>query len=300
MLRENPIKNFATPMKKGVCGQKKCIDLYSFGMPMPGRNYTSSSYRFGFNGQEKDDEISGSGNHIDFKFRGYDPRTGRFWTIDPMVKEFPFYSPYQFASNNPILAADLEGLESSNIKNKTETKTSEKTKSADPKAKATDPNTVGKNTFGSVYMGTKGNPKHYDGTDSYEPKPQDEPDNAARTHDMESGGIGYRSFDNIVGDVKFIASATKTVAKKIENEVVIPFIGANPNKDAITGKPITGQSTGRAVAGATAITLLTAAKVILAVTVDPAVKVYDASVDFANDVKYKTEQGINAIQNWGH
>ncbi len=32
-------------------------------------------YRYGFNGMEKDDEISGSGNSYDFGARTYDPRS---------------------------------------------------------------------------------------------------------------------------------------------------------------------------------------------------------------------------------
>jgi len=71
----------------------------------------SPSLRFAFNGQEKTDEISGVGNHIDFKFRGYDSRTGRFWSVDPLVKEYPYYSPYHFAGNTPIQARDIEGKE---------------------------------------------------------------------------------------------------------------------------------------------------------------------------------------------
>ncbi|WMJ74875.1 hypothetical protein RCC89_17155 [Cytophagaceae bacterium ABcell3] len=37
-------------------------DYYPFGMMMPGRNYSSQDYRYGFNGMEKDDEVKGSGN----------------------------------------------------------------------------------------------------------------------------------------------------------------------------------------------------------------------------------------------
>lgn len=41
-----------------------------------------------------------------------DPRTGgRFWSVDPLTKKFPSLSPYQFASNNPIWALDLDGKE---------------------------------------------------------------------------------------------------------------------------------------------------------------------------------------------
>ncbi len=46
-------------------------EYYPFGMLM--QSYTSSSYRYGFNGMEKDDEVSGSGNHYDLGFRNYSP-----------------------------------------------------------------------------------------------------------------------------------------------------------------------------------------------------------------------------------
>ncbi len=52
--------------------------------------------------------------------RIYDPRVAKFLSVDPLTKEYPFYSPYQFASNSPILAVDIDGLESSNISNETE------------------------------------------------------------------------------------------------------------------------------------------------------------------------------------
>lgn len=44
----------------------------------------------------------------------------RFLSIDPLLRKFPYYSPYQFCSNSPIMAVELEGLETSNQINKTE------------------------------------------------------------------------------------------------------------------------------------------------------------------------------------
>ena len=35
----------------------------------------------------------------------------RFLSVDPLEKQFPFYTPYQFAGNTPIQASDLDGLE---------------------------------------------------------------------------------------------------------------------------------------------------------------------------------------------
>ena len=86
-------------------------DYYPGGMLMPGRSYSSTSYRFGFSGVEKDDEISGSGNHYEFKFRELDPRSIRFWSVDPLAKEYPWNSPYAYAENRMIDGTDLEGLE---------------------------------------------------------------------------------------------------------------------------------------------------------------------------------------------
>lgn len=70
-------------------------------------------YRFGFNGQEKVNEIAGVGNHLDFKFRSYDSRIARFTSVDPLTVKFPWWSAYQFAGNSPIGCIDLEGSESS-------------------------------------------------------------------------------------------------------------------------------------------------------------------------------------------
>ena len=80
-------------------------------MIMPGRNFNADKYRFGFNGQEKDDEIKGGGNQYDYGFRIYDPRLVRFLSVDPLTKSYPELTPYQFASNSPIWAIDLDGLE---------------------------------------------------------------------------------------------------------------------------------------------------------------------------------------------
>lgn len=44
--------------------------------------------------------------------RENDPRIGgRFWSVDPLARKYPELSPYQFASNNPILGIDRDGLE---------------------------------------------------------------------------------------------------------------------------------------------------------------------------------------------
>ncbi|PWH86236.1 RHS repeat-associated core domain-containing protein [Brumimicrobium oceani] len=69
------------------------------------------SYRYGFQGQEVDDEIKGEGNSVNFKYRMHDPRVGRFFAVDPLTAEYPHNSPYAFSENNLIHAIELEGLE---------------------------------------------------------------------------------------------------------------------------------------------------------------------------------------------
>lgn len=70
-----------------------------------------NNYRYGFNGKENDNEVQGQGNWQDYGMRMYDPRKGRFSSVDPLTKKFPMLSTYQFASNTPIMADDLDGLE---------------------------------------------------------------------------------------------------------------------------------------------------------------------------------------------
>jgi len=72
-------------------------------------------YRFGFNGKEKDNEWAGVGNSEDYGFRMLDTRTGRFRSVDPLTKDYPELTPYQFASNTPIRASDLDGKEAAAV-----------------------------------------------------------------------------------------------------------------------------------------------------------------------------------------
>jgi RHS repeat-associated protein len=59
---------------------------------------------------EKDDEVMGVGNSYDFVNRIYDPRIGKFLSVDPIANEFSGLSPYIFANNSPIQHIDFEGL----------------------------------------------------------------------------------------------------------------------------------------------------------------------------------------------
>lgn len=58
-----------------------------------------------------DNEIMGEGNFQDYGMRIYNPRIGRFFAVDPVFKDYAQLTPYQFASNTPIQAIDLDGAE---------------------------------------------------------------------------------------------------------------------------------------------------------------------------------------------
>lgn len=70
-------------------------------------------YRFGFQGQEKDDEVYGAtGTSYNYTYRMHDARVGRFLSIDPLASKYAYNSPYAFSENRVIDAVELEGLES--------------------------------------------------------------------------------------------------------------------------------------------------------------------------------------------
>jgi hypothetical protein len=70
-------------------------------------NKLKGGYRFGYNGQEKVDEIAGAGNHTTAEFWEYDTRLGRRWNRDLVVK--PWESSYACFANNPIWYSDVNG-----------------------------------------------------------------------------------------------------------------------------------------------------------------------------------------------
>ena len=69
----------------------------------------SLSYRYTFNGKEKDDEISGSGNEYNFGARIYNPRLGKWFSVDPLASSYVPIAPYTFALDNPLRFIDIDG-----------------------------------------------------------------------------------------------------------------------------------------------------------------------------------------------
>ncbi|MFO0362979.1 MAG: RHS repeat-associated core domain-containing protein [Flavobacteriales bacterium] len=104
----------------------------------------SDVYRYGFNGKEKDAEGMGGGSSTyDYGFRIYNAGLGRFLSTDPLSKEYPWYTPYQFAGNKPIWCIDIDGAEelivtirqdpnTPQLRKITITKVSESTRVSDP------------------------------------------------------------------------------------------------------------------------------------------------------------------------
>lgn len=88
------------------------IDYCTFGSPMPGRSYQSTSYRYGFNGKENDPEANSTGSGTqDYGMRIYNPSLGRFLSVDPLTKNYAFLTPYAFAENDVVRSVDLDGKE---------------------------------------------------------------------------------------------------------------------------------------------------------------------------------------------
>ncbi|MCH2046499.1 MAG: hypothetical protein MK212_20455 [Saprospiraceae bacterium] len=85
-------------------------NCYPFGWTLPDHNYSSTENRFGFQAQEEDPELwEGATN---YKYRMHNPRTGRFFSVDPLDASYPWNSSYAFSENRVIDAIELEGAES--------------------------------------------------------------------------------------------------------------------------------------------------------------------------------------------
>ncbi len=84
------------------------------GIATPGQDNTNAiasvtlptyAYRYGFNGQERENEINPSVTTA--QYWEYDGRLGRRWNVDPVLK--PWRSPYDAFRNCPLLFIDPQG-----------------------------------------------------------------------------------------------------------------------------------------------------------------------------------------------
>jgi len=239
-------------------------DYYPFGMLEPGRTYTAANtYRYGFNGKEMDNEVKGQANQQDYGMRIYDPRVGRFLSIDPITSKFPHLTPYQFASDRPLDGIDLNGLEYATYriyvdKNQRVTKISPPTLDYELKNNGNEgpgvkyviyqvdegnrPDEVrwSKNIYG-IYQGGD-NPKlpivgqNYKNawTDIRSLKPIDEADANAKQHDFDYDQLHLSGLDGILDE-----KSTKANEDYIKRADIIINKYKKHEKDDITGKPVT-------------------------------------------------------------
>ena len=63
-------------------------DYFAFGMLQADRHGASQAYRYGYQNQEKDDEVRGEGNSLNYTFRMADVRIGRFFAWCPWITSF--------------------------------------------------------------------------------------------------------------------------------------------------------------------------------------------------------------------
>ncbi len=94
---------------------------------MEGRGFTvSGEYRFGFNGKEKDGEITVEGDSYAFEARIYISRLGKFLSVDPRMIEYPWQTPYAYFKNCPSSVLDIKGMGGSFQENDIEYQSSSK------------------------------------------------------------------------------------------------------------------------------------------------------------------------------
>ena len=85
--------------------------IYPSTYPPQSPRTAMGGYRYFFNGQEVDNEVLGEGALHAFEYRMHDTRIGRFWSVDPLAGDYPYWSTYQFAGLMPTWYGELEGLE---------------------------------------------------------------------------------------------------------------------------------------------------------------------------------------------
>ena len=96
-------------LAKETLNPETALNYYPFGSLMPNRQYIGTNYRYGFNDKEKDDEVKGSGNSMDFGARIDDTRLGKWLSPDPQKDISVGISPYTYGIDNPINALDPNG-----------------------------------------------------------------------------------------------------------------------------------------------------------------------------------------------
>ena len=99
--------------KKRVCGEKKRINYYPFGLKHKGYNNvvtsTNPAQNYKYNGKELNEELGL--DWYDYGARNYDASLGRWMNIDPLGEQYFSHSPYNYTMNNPVFFVDPDGQE---------------------------------------------------------------------------------------------------------------------------------------------------------------------------------------------
>ena len=82
------------------------------GKKLPDANEGNIDNKNLYNDKELFDD--GDLDWYDYGFRSYDPQIGKFPQLDPLTGDYPHYTPYQYAGNEPIANVDMDGLEEFN------------------------------------------------------------------------------------------------------------------------------------------------------------------------------------------
>jgi len=83
------------------------MGYYSFLLSNEPKNIWLKLFRYSFNGQERDDEVTGAGNSYTAECWQYDARLGKRWNSDPF--RYASMSNYVCFNNNPIMFVDPDG-----------------------------------------------------------------------------------------------------------------------------------------------------------------------------------------------
>jgi RHS repeat-associated protein len=83
-------------------------DYFAFGLQhTTGERAGVYEQRYLYNSKELQDELKIG--WLDYEARMYIPEVGRFFTQDRLAEKYLDFSPYQYATNNPVLFIDVNG-----------------------------------------------------------------------------------------------------------------------------------------------------------------------------------------------
>ena len=87
-------------------------DYYAWGQEIKSRSWSDESERYlrGYQGMLLENTINGEANMYSTEFRMFDARLGRWLSLDALMDQFPWMSPFVGMDNNPISLTDPLGL----------------------------------------------------------------------------------------------------------------------------------------------------------------------------------------------